>query len=588
MSDSRFVNVAAHLPAMAERQPHTFAVVFPAGRDASGRVKYTHLTYRQLEDESSRLASGLESIGIQRGTRTVLMVKPSLDFFALTFALFKVGAVPVLVDPGMGIRNLKQCLAEAEPEAFIGIRKAHVARGLFRWGRKSIRTLVTVGPEFRRPRLRRRGCQRRDSEGRGFFGRKGTRAKAPGRGRFRRRVHLTDVRRAGRIPYSMAATDPSSTAAILFTSGSTGVPKGVVYSHAIFSAQVEAVRATYGIQPGEIDLPTFPLFSLFAPALGMTAIIPDMDASRPGTVDPSRLVEAIENFGITNMFGSPAVIDRLGRHGEEHDLRLPTLRRVISAGAPVSPTVLDRFARMLEGDAQVFTPYGATESLPVCSIGSDEILRETAAATAAGKGVCVGRPVSGMEVAVIGITESAIPAWSEDLKVADGVIGEIVVRGDVVTKEYYNRAESTALAKISDPMGGPVRHRMGDVGYFDDQGRLWFCGRKAHRVELGAATLYTVPCEGVFNAHPKVYRSALVGVPKGSALQPVICVELEKDARRSEFRTIRTELQELGRQHKHTRTIEHFLCHPSFPVDIRHNAKIFREKLAIWAAGRMR
>src|SRR5271163_4710299 len=130
---------------MATRQPYTLAVVFPHGRDDQGRVSYTHFTYRQLNEASDQIAHGLERIGIGRGVRTVLMVKPSLEFFALTFALFKAGAVPVLIDPGMGIRNLGQCLAEAEPQAFIGIPKAHAARRLLRWARASVRINVTVG-----------------------------------------------------------------------------------------------------------------------------------------------------------------------------------------------------------------------------------------------------------------------------------------------------------------------------------------------------------------------------------------------------------------------------------------------------------
>src|SRR5262249_20725913 len=156
---------------------------------------------------------------------------------------------------------------------------------------------------------------------------------------------------------------PDEVAAILFTSGSTGVPKGVVYTHAIFDTQVTMLRDIYGIETGEVDLCTFPLFALFGPALGMTCIIPEMDAPRPAKVDPKKIFSAIEDFGVTNMFGSPALIRRVGesRFGPA---KLPTLRRVISAGAPVPARVLETFASRLEPGVQIFTPYGATESLP--------------------------------------------------------------------------------------------------------------------------------------------------------------------------------------------------------------------------------
>jgi acyl-CoA synthetase (AMP-forming)/AMP-acid ligase II len=542
-------NIAAHLPKMARLQPHSPAVYFPEGRDRRGRVCYSHYTFSQLDRESNRIAHGLATIGIRRGMRTVLMVPPSLDFFALTFALFKIGAVPVLIDPGMGVKNLKACLEEAAPEAFIGIPKAHIARLLLGWGKKTIRTLLTVGPRL-------------------FWG--GSTL-----------TELVDSS-ASASDYPLAETAIEETAAILFTSGSTGVPKGAVYSHGNFCAQVEMLRTLYDIRPGEIDLPTFPLFALFAPALGMTSVIPDMDFTRPGSVDPRKIIEAIESFGVTSMFGSPALINRVGRYGKAGDVKLPTLRRVISAGAPVPAAVLERFASMLDKDTQIFTPYGATESLPVCSIGSREILEQTRQLTDQGQGVCIGRPVAGIELHIIAISDEPIATWDDNLKVADGSIGEIVVRGPQVTARYYNRPESTELAKIQDSTGG-FFHRMGDLGYRDGEGRIWFCGRKAHRVESKDQTRFTIPCEAIFNTHPQVFRSALVGIGKTGQKKPVLCVELESGVSKTEQARIREELFKIAAQHEITRDIRDLLFHPAFPVDIRHNAKIFREKLAVWA-----
>jgi acyl-CoA synthetase (AMP-forming)/AMP-acid ligase II len=539
---------------MAQLQPHRPAIVFPEGRDRAGRVSYTHYTFEQLDRESDRLAAGLEQVGVGRGVRTVLMVTPSLELFSLVFALFKVGAVLVMVDPGIGRAGLSQCLAEAEPQAFIGIPKAHVARLLFGWARKTLKTFVTVGS----PKL--------------WGG-----------------LSLEDVRRAaGASPRAMLAdAAEQDVAAVLFTSGSTGSPKGAVYTHGNFLAQVEAIREMYGIEPGEIDLPTFPLFALFDPALGMTAIIPDMDASRPGSVDPKKIVEAIENFGATNMFGSPALLDRVGRYAEKQGIRFPSLRRVISAGAPVSSTIVERFSKLLSPDAQIVTPYGATESLPVATIGSMEILADTRHRTDRGAGVCVGRPAPRMQIEIIRISDEPIEAWSDDLRVPTGVVGEIAVRGPVVTRMYHNRADSTKLAKIREA-DGSIRHRMGDLGYFDDQGRLWFCGRKSHRVTTPTGVLFTDPCEAVFNVHESVRRTALVGVRRGDSCEPVLCVELEESSKGADRAAVERELLEIGASFDHTRSIRKVLFHDSFPVDVRHNAKIFREKLAVWAAEQLR
>ncbi|TDI42309.1 MAG: peptide synthase [Acidobacteria bacterium] len=544
MSLETSVNIASHLPAMARRQPDNLAVTLWSGES---------LTFKELDEASGTLARGLESVGIGRGVLTVLMVKPSLDFFTLTFALFKCGAVPVVVDPGMGIKNLGVCLAEAQPEAFIGIPKAHAARILFRWAKGTIRTNVTVGRRW-------------------FWG----------------GYTLDAVSRRGQadVEYVLATTGPDETAAILFTSGSTGVPKGAVYTHGNFSAQVEMIRQTYGIKPGEIDMPTFPLFALFDPALGMAAVIPDMDASRPADVKPENIIEPILRHGVTNMFGSPALIDKVGRYGEAHGVKLPSLKRAITAGAPVPARVLERFSNMLSPDAQVFTPYGATESLPVCSIGSAEVLSETREKTEQGAGICVGRPVKGMTVAVIRISEEPIKEWSEALRVPRGEVGEIAVKGPVVTRSYLNRESETKLAKITVPGSADCYHRMGDLGYFDDEGRLWFCGRKSHRVVTSNETYYTIPCEGVFNAHPKVYRSALVGARHHSRVEPVLVVQLEAGVQES--KDLRQELLSLGAAQPLTKKIQTLLFHKSLPVDIRHNSKIFREKLAVWATERLR
>lgn len=546
MNANDIVNIATPLTEMARQQPDTPAIIFPQERRT--------VTFRELDQESSRIARGLKRLGIRRGVKTALLVPPSPELFAITFALFKAGAVPVFIDPGIGAKNMKGCLNEAEPEAFIGVPKAHLARKLLGWGRGHIRILVTVG-------------------GGSFWG-----------GATMKEIRADEI---GDLPFTMEQTRRDETAAILFTSGSTGPPKGAVYSHGTFDAQVAALKEMYDIQPGEIDLPTFPLFALFAPALGMTALIPKMDFTRPGTVDPKRILGPAAEYSATTMFGSPALLNRVGRYGVEQNVRLPELKRVISAGAPVPASVLERFATLLPEDAEIFTPYGATEALPVCSIGSREILAETGAMAGEGRGVCIGRPVDSIVLAIIPISDEPIAEWSDDMELPPWEVGEIAVWGPQVSTAYLNRPDATRLAKIPTPEGD-IWHRMGDVGYRDTEGRVWFCGRKAHRVVCSKQTLYTIPVEGVFNTHPDVFRTALVGLGRKGSQRPVLCVELEKKRGKSGQEQIRSELLQLGARYPHTKPIKDILFHPAFPVDIRHNAKIFREKLAVWAEGKIK
>ena len=282
------------------------------------------------------------------------------------------------------------------------------------------------------------------------------------------------------------------------------------------------------------------------------------------------------------MFGSPALLDTVGRYGEREGVKLPSLRRVIAAGAPLPAHTMRRWHGMLAPEADVFPPYGATESLPVACMASREILSETWSRTEAGAGVCVGAPVPPIDVRIIAITDDPISSWSDDLVLPDGEIGEIAVRGRVVTEAYFGDDANTARAKIHD--GEHIWHRMGDVGWRDELGRIWFCGRKSHRVSPSSGpTMFTDTVEKVFDTHADVRRSALVGPPQG----PTLCVELERGTTRG-WSTIEAELRHLA---KHTGDlgldrIVHFLHYDErggFPVDIRHNAKIGREKLRSWA-----
>jgi acyl-CoA synthetase (AMP-forming)/AMP-acid ligase II len=358
--------------------PKAVAVVEPLGYDGHGNRIYRQLTFRELDDDSNRIARGLGQLGVKPGTRIALMVRPGIDFISLVFAMFKAGAVAILIDPGMGRRNLARCLAEAEPEGFVGIPVAHALRILL-WPRFSkARLNVTVGRRW-------------------FWG-------GP---------TLADLRRqsdAGPVPIATSADDP---AAIIFTTGSTGPPKGVLYRHGNFDAQVDQLRDFYGIRPGEIDLPCFPLFALFNCAMGVTAVIPDMDPSRPAQVDPAKIVEAVRDWKITQAFGSPAIWNRVGRYCQDRGLRLATLRRVLSAGAPVPADVLERMRASIHPDGEVHTPYGATEALPVASIAASEVLGATIFRTRYGAGVCVGPSFPGIQWKVVRIVTGPIGSLAD-------------------------------------------------------------------------------------------------------------------------------------------------------------------------------
>lgn len=560
-----FANIARHLPLMAARQPDRPAVKVPRGRTGDGRIDYLTLSFRELDAEADAWVARLQARGVRRGDRVLVMVRQGLPLIAAAFALFKLGAVPVIIDPGMGRESFLACVARSRPRVLLGIPLAQVLSHLFRkaFASAEVRVWVSGSPT----------------------------ARCPGAGS----AHLAD-------------TAPDELAAILFTSGSTGAPKGVCYEHGMFDAQVRLVRATYGIEPGEVDLPMLPIFALFNPALGLTTIVPEIDPSRPAAVDPAKIVQAIEQEGVTNSFGSPTLWRKIAAHCRAQGVALPTMRRVLMAGAPVPPALFAEVQALLP-NGRAHSPYGATEALPVCSIAAPEIEAE---ATLSGRGTCVGRPVPEIAVKIIALTDQPIATLAEARELPRGEIGEIIVAGPVVTKLYDALPEATAAAKIQTPnpklqrteprsslelgalemensgaQNAPVWHRLGDAGYLDAEGRLWFVGRKAERVVTREGVLFPDQVEPIFNAHPDVRRTALIGLGESGHQRAAIVIEprgREVVDTPSLRRKLVRELRAIGAKHPHTDRIRVAFLHPAFPVDVRHNAKIHRLALAKWAA----
>ena len=544
-------NVARRLTAIARQMPDAIAVAAPGRRTAEGRRQYAEITFAQLDRDSDLVAAGLHEMGVQRGTRLALLVRPGIDFITLVFGLFKVGAISILIDPGMGRKNTLGCLAEVEPQGFVAIPQVQAVRWLLGRRFPLARFNVTVGRRL-----------------------------------FWDGTTLAALKQLGQRQQNFAepvfaADEP---AAIIFTTGSTGPPKGVLYRHGNFDRQVTELRDFYDIRPGEIDLPGFPLFGLFNCAMGVTTVVPDMDPTRPARVDPLKIIEAVHDWNVTQSFGSPAIWNRVGIYCEQHSEKLPSLRRVLSAGAPVPPHVLARMKACIHGAGEVHTPYGATESLPVASISASEVLQETSQRTRVGAGVCVGRRFPSIVWKVIRAVTGPIPTIADAEELPCGEIGELIVSGPVVTTEYVTRREANATAKIAD--GQRFWHRMGDVGYLDEQDRFWFCGRMTHRVLTSSGPMYTICCEAIFNCHASIYRSALIGVGPLGQQRPVIVVEPwpgKMPKGHAATAKLVEELRDLALANPLTASIRDFLVHPSLPVDIRHNAKIFREKLAVWA-----
>ncbi len=537
-------NIARYLGTIAAAQPGHPALKVPRGRTRAGDIAYLTLTFAELEAEVSAWVARLTARGVAPGDRTLVMVRPGLPLIASVFALFRLGAVPVVIDPGIGRRTFLACVVRSKPRALVGIPIARLMSHVFRKPFRSVRIRVAASSSLT--------------------------------------ARLTDAPRSRELRPGggeCSFANPEDLAAILFTSGSTGAPKGVCYEHGMFDAQVRTIRDTYGIAPGEIDLPLLPIFALFNPALGMTTVVPEIDPRRPAEVNPAKVVQAIQQERVTNSFGSPTLWRKIIEHCRRANIALPSLRRVLCAGAPVPETLWKDSGPVLERGL-LHSPYGATEALPVATISAKEIDPTSV------RGACVGRPVIGTQVRIIAMVDEPIRNLADASELPRGEIGEIIVSGAVVTRTYDALPATTLAAKIHEAKSAGadvIWHRMGDCGYLDAGGFLWFCGRKAERVETGSRTLHTEPCEQVFRRHPRVPRCALIGLGERPRQTPAIVVEA--DVRPSKnARHFARELRALALEHEHTASIMLFYFRPSFPVDVRHNAKIHRLALARWAA----
>ncbi|WP_029288715.1 alpha/beta fold hydrolase [Cellulomonas sp. HZM] len=501
------------------------------------------VSWRLLARRTEQLARGLASIGVRPGDRVAVLVPPGADLTAVLYACLRLGAVVVVADAGLGVRALSRAVRAADPVAVVGIERALMAARAMRWAP----TLVAAGPLHRRTRSAL-----------------GVRATL---------VELAELGEQAGERSELVWPSPDADAAVLFTSGSTGPAKGVVYTHRGLAAMRDAVATTYGIAADRPFVAAFAPFALLGPALGATSVSPDMDVTAPRTLTAGALAAAVRAVDGSVVFASPAALGGVLATADaltpDERSALAGVRTLLSAGAPVPTGLLVAVHELLPA-ASLHTPYGMTEMLPVTDVDLDEVL-----AAGDGPGVCVGRPVAGARVAI-----SALDAEGEANGLPStepGVVGEVLV-GGAHLKDRYDGLWFTHAASVRD-VGW---HRTGDVGRLDDAGRLWVEGRLAHVVRTDRGVVTPVLPERLVDALPHVVRSAVVGVGPAGTQQLVVVVE--PDERRkpgladaTTVAAVRAVLAPLGVP------VAAVLVVPELPTDLRHNSKIDRTALAAWA-----
>lgn len=561
----------------AEQDPDRLCVA----EVASGR----RATYAQVEADVQAIALGLRDAGVRHGQRIGVLVEPGVDLTTVIYAAWRLGAVIVVADAGLGASAMGRALRGAGTDHVIGIPKAIAAL----------------------PALRIPGTRFLSGE-----------LPAAAQRALGVAATLDELRATGARLAAQGATLPQvvtgdADAAVLFTSGATGPSKGVVYTVDQLRAQIGGFGHIYGLSDGDRLVAAFAPFALYGPALGIGAVVPDMLVTAPATLTATALADAVMAADATSVFASPAALRNVHRTAGELDeprrAALATVRVVMSAGAPV-PAALLRELTALFGQASLHTPYGMTECLPVSDITLDDIEQ----LTADGDGVCVGRPLEGVELAV-----APLPASPDSpdgaLTGEPGITGEICVRAAHV-KDRYDQLWATEHAAADRPAGW---HRTGDVGHLDEQGRLWVEGRRTHVVHTADGPFTPVGLEQRVEQLPGVASAAVTGVgPVGTQEVVVVIVREDPDKTGEPDKTgqpdktsepasepasrahrLRSALRKRTQQRAvnvvvepalaaavralSPRPVAAVLAVDAMPVDIRHQSKIDRSRLAGWA-----
>jgi acyl-coenzyme A synthetase/AMP-(fatty) acid ligase/pimeloyl-ACP methyl ester carboxylesterase len=498
------------------------------------------ITFAELAADVDRVASGLQQSGVRSGDRVALLVPPGVDLSICLYACWKMGAVGVFVDAGLGVRGMGRALQSAAPDYLIGIPRALAAARVMGWpGRR-----IAVGT----PSDATRRAQ-------GIW------------------TSLDELRRLGDGQPMPSQPGPDDLAVVVFTSGATGPAKGVRYRHRQAQAQRDALMAVYDIQPTDRLVAAFAPFALYGPAMGISSVVPDMEITAPGTLDAPALAEAAKAIGATLVFASPAalvnVCDTAHEMSSLQRAALHRVRLLMSAGAPVPHRLLARANRLMP-DAEAHTPYGMTEVLPVADISLADIIE-----AGDGPGVCVGPPIDGVTALIDPLDPLGQPIGEPTA--APGMTGEVLIRAAHV-KDGYDRLWLTQF-RSAQPAGF---HRSGDVGRFDEAGRLWIEGRLVHVIRTDKGPVTPVAIEHAVQTVDGVDLAAAVGVGPEGAQQVVVVVATSPGVRRP--RLADTSLADRVRGAA-AAEVAAVLEVPALPVDRRHNSKINRTRVAEWAAG---
>lgn len=509
------------------------------------------MTYADFDQEIKRLRNLLLEQNLLPKSKVLVFLKPGPLFASSVFALFSIGAVPIFIDPGMNRKTFLKAIESTQADILLAENSVHFYSFFKSKHFKNIKKRLAP------------------------------KAFAPG---------LVGLYQQAKKSYPTPLFKTSELGAILFTSGATGPAKGVETTQDILLEQTLTLQKLFSLNSSDIDYPAFPLFMLFTLSLGLSVVTASLNAAYPAKCKAHKISNDFKIYKPTFASGSPAIWKRLLDYAQKKSIHYESLTNLATFGAPINDAFL-RLALEIFPHAQISTPYGATESLPVAVISAKERLRLSNESlffhqqSALLPGTCVGEAVFGVQIKIIPITDDFLK--SDNLQeYGPMTVGEILVHSPMTSPSYHLREDETKHSKFLDKEGR-LWHRMGDLGYKDGQGRLWFCGRKSHLVKIkrdeqDIQLMPTDPWENYFTSHYPQQKFALIKV---NTQEAGLVMEKEKalfNDHQSKAQLLK-QIQNLCRKQIEKGEIRHVYLCPKFPVDTRHNIKIDRLLLSSWA-----
>lgn len=479
--------------------------------------KCERISYKQLTEDVKRYSAYLIEKGLRKGDNILIFVPMSIELYKILIATFNIGAVAVFVDAWATKNRLSQALEIVPCKAFIGCPKAFILKLLSKKINEIPLNIISGIDKFK-PKNK-------------------------------------DIQ--------FEKGYKSDTALITFTTGSTGIPKAAKRTHEFLLEQHYVLKKHLNPEISDIDLTTMPIFALHNLACGITSVIPNFDPRKPADIEPAKILNEINELKINTTAGSPMFYDKLAQYCISKSKMPKTLEKIFLGGAPVFPKLAKTLNKAFP-KTHTEIVFGSTEAEPMSSISTTELLEYSGSLN---DGLLVGKPIDDINIKIIQSSNEPIEeADFEKLWLNKGEIGEIVVEGKHVLKEYFNSPEAQRFAKIK--YKDQIWHRTGDAGYIDENGNLFLMGRIKNKFEKDGKEYYVFPIENLL--------LEIEGIEIGTIMKHnnkvLLLLELKK--------SYKNKKQQIEESIKSSKIIyDEIILLDKIPRDPRHNSKIDYDKV---------